>query len=68
MNEQQRMEKFYETYGGEGGRMLEPFFDWSKDEHDDYIAPVTQMLWAAWQAAQYGQLSFKFTARAFGEK
>ena len=70
MNEQKRMEKFYDTYAGEGGTMLRPLFVWDKDEDDNYLAPVARLLWAGWQAAQFGQLSFKFDlpTNSFGEK
>ena len=67
MKEQERMEQFYNNY--RGAAEFRAFLIWRKDEAGDYIAPLARMLWAGWQAAQHGQLSFDFDDPGyFGEK
>ena len=63
MNEQKRMESFYDKY--RGSKEFRFFMKWDKDEDGEYEAPFARMAWAAWQAAQYGQRSFDFSG---GEK
>jgi hypothetical protein len=57
MNERQRMEEFYDKYMNKEFRV---FMVWEKDGDGEYVAPLSQLLWAGWQAAQHGQRSFDF--------
>jgi hypothetical protein len=70
MNEQKRMEEFYDKY--KYAKEFRVFLVWDKDEDDEYIAPLPQLLWAGWQAAQHGQRSFDFgnegKSEFFGDK
>ena len=60
MNEQKRMETFYDKYKVEYLVPFREFMRWDKDKDGEYEAPLAQLLWAGWQAAQFGQKSFDF--------
>lgn len=67
MSEQQRMEDFYDNISGAG--QFRAHMVWSKDDDGMYAAPLARILWAGWQAAQFGQTSFNFDSPGyFGEK